>query len=123
VSAYPRYVRVLIVEDEPATALLLEGMLEELGYGEVSITYDLADARDVLGEKPPDIAILDMSMGRENVLPLAEKMRAREVRVLLASTQPTNEIVPGWSGRSVVPKPFEKRLLARALDGLGLGNA
>lgn len=122
-SAYPRYVRVLIVEDEPATALLLEGMLEELGYGAVTISYDLADARDVLGEKPPDIAILDMSMGRENVLPLAEKMRAREVRVLLASAQPATDIVPGWSGQSVVPKPFEKRLLAQALDGLGLGSA
>jgi DNA-binding response OmpR family regulator len=123
VSAYPRFVRVLIVEDEPATALLLEGMLSELGFGDVQISYDPAEARDLLGEKPPDIAILDMSMGRQSILLLAEKLRARAVRVLLASTQPENEVVPGWPRHTFVPKPFDKRLLGAALRTLDFDGA
>jgi DNA-binding response OmpR family regulator len=117
-----RSVRVLIVEDEPATALLLEGMLTELGFEQVDIAYDPGTARDALGLISPDLAILDINMGSEPILLLAEKLRARNVPVLFSSGQPMGEMAPEWSDRPLVPKPLDKRMLHAALCNLGFGN-
>lgn len=117
-----RSVRVLIVEDEPATALLLEGMLTELGFEQIDIAYDPGAARDALGLASPDLAILDVNMGSGPILLLAEKLRARDVPVLFSSCQPTSEMAPEWSGRPLVPKPLDKRMLHAALRNLGFAN-
>ena len=114
--------RVLIVEDEPATALLLEGMLTELGFEQVDIAYDPGAARDALGLAAPDLAILDINMGSEPILLLAEKLRARNVPVVFSSVQPASEMGPEWSDRPLVPKPLDKRMLRAALRNLGFGN-
>jgi DNA-binding response OmpR family regulator len=115
-------VRVLIVEDEPATALLLEGMLTELGFEQVHIAYDPGAARDAVGAVSPDLAILDITMGHESMLRLAEKLRARNVPVLFSSGQPMDEMAPEWSGRPLVPKPLDKRMLHAALRNLGFDS-
>jgi DNA-binding response OmpR family regulator len=117
-----RSVRVLIVEDEPATALLLEGMLTELGFEQVDIAYDPGAARDALGIVSPDLAILDINMGQESILLLAEKLRMRNVPVLFSSGQPVSEMAPEWSDRPLVPKPLDKRMLHAALRNLGFEN-
>lgn len=110
-----RSVRVLIVEDEPATALLLEGMLGELGFEDVHIAYDMGTARDVVGEASPDLAILDMNVGRDSILLLAEKLRGLNIPVVFSSGQPDEAAV----GRPLVPKPLDKRMLNAALRNLG----
>jgi DNA-binding response OmpR family regulator len=115
-------VRVLIVEDEPATALLLEGMLTELGFEQIDIAYDTGAARDALGLASPDLAILDVNMASGPILRLAEKLRVRDVPVLFSSCQPASEMAPEWSGRTLVPKPLDKRMLHAALRELGFEN-
>jgi DNA-binding response OmpR family regulator len=119
VAVSRRSIRVLIVEDEPATALLLESMLEELGFEDVHIAYDAGAARDVMGEISPNLAILDMNMGQDTILRLAERLRARNVPVCFSSCQPANETLPGWPDRPLVPKPLDKRMLDAALRNLG----
>lgn len=114
-----RSVRVLIVEDEPATALLLEGMLAELGFEDVHIAYDPGAARDAMGSVTPGLAILDMSMGLESILLLAERLKARNVPVVFSSCQAASEVAPQLSGRPFVPKPLDKRMLNAALRNLG----
>ena len=121
-SASRRTIRVLIVEDEPATALLLEGMLAELGFDEVHIAYDFGAARDAVGLVSPDLAILDVNMGQELILRLAEKLRARNVTIVFSSAQPLGEMTPEWSTRPLVPKPLDKRMLHAALCNLGFEN-
>jgi DNA-binding response OmpR family regulator len=117
-----RSIRVLIVEDEPATALLLEGMLAELGFDEVDIAYDTGAARDAVGRASHDLAILDIGMGREPILRLAERLRARNVPVVFSSLEPMGEMAPGWSVQQHVPKPLDKRMLHAALCHLGFRN-
>ena len=121
-SSSRRAIRVLIVEDEPATALLLEGMLAELGFEEVHIAYDFGAARDAVGLVSPDLAILDINMGQESILRLAEKLRARNIPVIFSSGQPMDEMTPEWSGRPLVPKPLDKRMLHAALRNLHFEN-
>ena len=114
-----RSVRVLIVEDEPATALLLEGMLTELGFDHIDIAYDPGTARDALGIVAPGLAILDVNLGQEPILRLAEKLRGRNVPVLFSSCQPVSEMAAEWSDKPLVPKPLDKRMLHAAIRKLG----
>jgi CheY-like chemotaxis protein len=116
VSASRRSIRVLIVEDEPATALLLENMLTELGFDEVLIAYD---ARDAAGCVSPDLAILAMNIGEDRIIPLAEKLRASNVPVLFSTGQAACDLPSGWSSPPPVPKPLDKRMLHAALCSLG----
>lgn len=118
-SASCRSVRVLIVEDEPATALLLEGMLAELGFDDVQIAYDPTAASDAIRTIPPDLAILDVSFGREPVRLLAEKLRALDIPVVFSSGRQLGVLAPEWSDRPLVPKPLDKRMLHAALRNLG----
>jgi CheY-like chemotaxis protein len=119
VFASRRSVRVLIVEDEPATALLLENMLTELGFEQVEIAYDPFDARDVAGCLPPDLAILAMNIGEDRIFALAEKLRARNVPVLFSTGQAACDLPSKWSSSPPVPKPLDKRMLNAALCSLG----
>nr|BFE97580.1 hypothetical protein GCM10020185_81160 [Pseudomonas brassicacearum subsp. brassicacearum] len=60
-------VRVLVVEDEGAVALLIEDMLEEFGCEVVASVARLAAARDMAGSVQVDLAILDVNLAGERV--------------------------------------------------------
>jgi DNA-binding response OmpR family regulator len=119
-SASRRTIRVLIVEEEPATALLLEGMLAELGFDQVDIAYDAGAARDAMGLLSPDLAILDIDM--DQILRLAERLRARNIPVVFSSGQPIGGLAAEWLDHPLVPKPLDKRMLHAALRNLGFEN-
>lgn len=112
-------IHVLIVEDEPATALLLENMLTELGFGHVEIVYHPFDARDAVGSASADVAILATDLGQDRIFPLAEKLRARNVPVLFSTAQAASDLPSEWSSALPVPKPLDKRMLNAALCSLG----
>jgi DNA-binding response OmpR family regulator len=114
--------RVLIVEGEPATALLLEGMLTELGVSQVQIAYDLGDARDALGLMSPDLAILATNIGQDRIILLAEKLRASNVPVLFSTGQAAADLPLEWSSPPPVPKPLDMRMLNAALCSLGFDS-
>lgn len=56
--------RVLIVEDDGFTRMLLRGQLEQLGHIVVADTGTAADALDAAREHRPDLALLDLDLGR-----------------------------------------------------------
>lgn len=56
--------RVLIVEDDGFTRMLLRGQLEQLGHSVVADSGSAADALDAAREHHPDLALLDLDLGR-----------------------------------------------------------
>jgi CheY-like chemotaxis protein len=68
--------RVLIVEDEALIALLLEDMVQELGY-EVAGTAHSLDAAMDAEPASYDLAILDVSLSGRDVYPFAVTLAAR----------------------------------------------
>ncbi|WP_319580005.1 response regulator [uncultured Methanospirillum sp.] len=52
--------RILIVEDEAVTSVLLEKTLKELGYEVVGSAFDGAEAINLAREKQPDIILMDI---------------------------------------------------------------
>lgn len=112
--------RVLVVEDEPLIALMIERMLGELGIENVELALSLAEAESVLSSDTPDLAILDINIGNRVVFPFAEKLRQMSVPILFSTARAANEIPTIWAVHPVVRKPTQMSDLVAALDGLRL---
>ena len=54
--------RILVVEDDPFTATLVESVLKRESY-EVHVCADASTARTVAAEMDPDLALLDVNLG------------------------------------------------------------
>jgi hypothetical protein len=111
--------RVLIVENEPAIALILEDMLRAMAFRLVSIAYDLCAARDFLGEAEPSLAIVRADPEDTAALAFAEKLRSHGVIVLLSTGRMAQEFPPEWQESPLLYRPPHKLVLSAALRSLG----
>jgi len=107
---------VLVVEDEFLIALDLKMMLESGGWRVIGPAARVRDGMRLLEEEAPSVALLDVNLGREEVItPLAEALKARGVPFALATAYPRPEEIGGavLAGAPNVGKPSsERRLLA-----------
>lgn len=83
-----RPLRVILVEDEPLVAMMMEDLLSELGceiagsFGALGPALDWLEAQDT----PPDGAVLDVNLGGgETVRRLAWALQARGVPFVFAT--------------------------------------
>lgn len=108
--------RMLVVEDEPLIAMLLEDMLGDLditiaGVAEsVQTALELVDATEGL-----DAAILDMNLRGRSVEPVAEKLAERGIPFVFASGYGADALTDKHAGAPVLPKPFRRDALEDAL--------
>jgi len=86
--------RVLVVEDDPLTALALRESLEGAGAEIAGVAGSVSDAL-ALADRQPSVAVLDINLGGEMSYPVAERLLADAVPVLLTT---------GYDVRSVVPE-------------------
>jgi PAS domain S-box-containing protein len=108
---------ILVVEDEPAAARVLEIMLQRAGY-HVAGASNLGEARRVLETIRPSLVLLDLQLPDGSGLELAEELAARAVPipvVVLSGRGPAEEFVAApvavW-----LMKPFAKEQLLRAVS-------
>src|SRR5687768_15796697 len=77
---------VLVVEDEFLIAMDLEAMLREHGWRVLGPAATVATALSLLQDgEMPDVALLDVNLRGETVVPVAEVLRERGVPIVLAS--------------------------------------
>ena len=107
--------RILVVEDEPLIAMMIEDMLIDLGAECVGPAATLKRAFEMIGSEAVDAAILDINLPDGNSDALAARMRADGVAVILSSgSQPgAGEAA---NGGGWLPKPFTFGDLERALE-------
>ncbi|MFN2564203.1 MAG: ATP-binding protein [Gemmatimonadaceae bacterium] len=107
---------VLVVEDEPAAARVLEIMLQRAGYA-VAAVGSLADARRALESLHPSAVLLDVQLPDGSGLELAEELAARPTKipvVVLSGRGPAADFV-GAPVAVWLMKPFAKEQLLRAV--------
>ncbi len=114
-------VRVLVVEDEPLIAMLIETMLEDVGFEVVATASTLKAGLAAVGETELDLAILDMMLGREPSFAIADMLNDRGVPFLFASGNGELELPEAHAARHVLSKPFAQADLQKSLAALGLG--
>jgi CheY-like chemotaxis protein len=114
--------RVLIVEDEPLVAILLQDILDEFGCEIAGPAYSLEEAvAAARTEERINLAILDVNLRGAPVYPVAEVLVERGIRFVFASGYGTEGVDEKWRDRLSLPKPFTAqdvaRVLVAALDG------
>ena len=74
---------ILIVEDEPLIAMMLEDFIASLGHDVAGPCETVAEALATIAEKDFDLAILDVNLKGESVWPVATALRERRFQCLL----------------------------------------
>lgn len=111
-------ISVLVVEDDPAVASLLNKTLQEAGYA-VSVASDGAGALDHASRFAYDLFILDIMLPGMGGMEVCKTLRARGVAMpvmMLTALGMTNNIVMGLDAGAddYMAKPFKiAELLAR----------
>ena len=111
--------RILIVEDEPLIAMMLEDFLETLDRQAAGTVDTVADALARLAEGGLDAVILDVNLrGGETCWPIADALVEAGIPFVLATGGGGDMIAEAHRGRPVLSKPFTMDGVERALDGL-----
>lgn len=76
---------VLVVEDDFIVAYDMQMMLEEQGARVLGPATSLAEAKQLLANERPTVAVLDVNLNGEYVFPLADELRAKDVPFLFAT--------------------------------------
>ena len=119
--------RVLVVEDELMIRMLLEDMLDDLGY---TIAAEAGRDRGGAGGSPRqaefDVAILDVNLNGQPISPVAEVLVARGLPFVFATGYGERGLPEPYRDRPTLQKPFQadapaKRDCCRrdARDGAG----
>ena len=97
---------ILIVEDEPLIAMMLEDFLHSLGH-EVSGSCDnVSAALEAVENSAFDLAILDVNLKGENVWPVAIALRKKGTPFVLASGGHVDPPPPEFQNAPMIEKPF-----------------
>ncbi len=107
--------RVLVVEDEPMVAEVVERYLHRDGHS-VSVVHDGQAALDAFDHFQPDLVVLDLMLPGIDGLEVCRQMRARSqtpIIMLTARGEETDKLVGlGIGADDYITKPFSPRELA-----------
>lgn len=111
--------RVLVVEDEPLIAMMLEDFLEVLDHQVAGVAETVAAALSVVAAGGVDAAILDVNLrGGERSTPVAEALATHGIPFVFATGGSGDSLDPRFQDRPTLMKPFTMDGVARALDSL-----
>ncbi len=111
--------QILIVEDEPLIAMMLEDFLDVLDQQVAGSADSVATALERVGQGGIDAAILDVNLrGGEKSTPVAEALAAAGVPFVFATGGGDDSVDVRFRDRPVLQKPFTMDGVARALAAL-----
>ena len=112
---------VLIVEDDPIIALDFEDTILGFGVKTVRTAGNVARALDLIADRVPDFALLDVGLVREKSFAIAERLQALQIPfVFITGYGVEVKLPPAFAHRPRLPKPYStealRALLERRLD-------
>jgi DNA-binding response OmpR family regulator len=108
--------RVLVVEDEPLIADLVNEMLIDLGCVPVGPAATLDGAQALAANATLDAALLDVRLKGQDVFPLAQALLDRKVRIVFMSGSSVDSLPTQWQRYRSIGKPFTREEVAAALQ-------
>lgn len=107
---------ILVVEDEPLIAMMLEDFLETLGH-RVHASCDNVESAIGEAEKGGfDIAILDVNLGGRNAWPIARKLREKQIPFVIATGGHVDPPPPEFANVPVIEKPYTVDRVTPAIE-------
>jgi DNA-binding response OmpR family regulator len=112
--------RVLLVEDEPLIAMMLEDFLDALDKQHAGTADSVAAALPLVAAGGFDAAILDVNLrGGEKSFAIADVLAEKGVPFVFATGGGGEEIAPEHRDRPRLAKPFTMDGVEKALSALG----
>jgi len=106
--------RLLLVEDEALTGMMMSDMLTDLGFEVIGPYARLADAMAAAGREDFQAAVLDVNLDGEMVYPVAEAVLARGVPFVFVTGYGAEGIDRRFAQIPVLQKPIERQMLQTA---------
>ena len=113
---------ILIVEDEPLIAMMLEDFLESLGHTVVASCDNVGDALKAVVEDGFEVAILDVNLKGETVWPVAVELRARGVPFVIASGGHVDPPPAEFANVPLIEKPYTIDRVSPAIEAAMAGR-
>jgi len=111
---------VLILEDNMIIAMDAEDMIRNLGANDVTTRTNCKAALNAIAKQAPDFAILDINLGPETCLPVAEKLSELGVRFIFTTGYGQHNELTERFGNPAISKPYGKDDLLAGLDRIGV---
>lgn len=116
--------RVLVIEDEAAIAMMIETMLEDMGCVVAGSAATVRAASTRIAAGGFDFALLDLNLGDINAEPLADALAKAGKRFAFASGYGKAGVPLHLHDRPVIQKPFTGAELEKLLrDATGAAAA
>jgi DNA-binding response OmpR family regulator len=107
---------ILIVEDEPLIAMMLEDFIDALGHHVRGVCDSVKGALDEIEKGGFDLAILDVNLKGENVWPVATKLREKKVPFVIATGGHVDPPPPEFNDAPVIEKPYTVDRVTPAIE-------
>jgi CheY-like chemotaxis protein len=107
---------VLIVEDDPIIALDFEDTLLGFGVKTVRTAPSVARALDLIAQRPPDFALLDVGLIREKSFAVAERLAALNIPFAFVTGYGSDARLPAaFANQPRLAKPYSTEALKELL--------
>jgi DNA-binding response OmpR family regulator len=110
--------RILVAEDEFLVAIQLEEDLIAAGWSVVGPFTSLETATVASRQDQFDMAILDVNLSGQMVLPLALELRERGIKVLLLTGYEAPNLPEPLRALPRVSKPYDSEALVRRIRAI-----
>jgi len=112
--------RILVLDDEPLIAMMLEDWLIELGHQVVGPAHTVANALELTEREAIEAAFLDLNLGAGISYAVADALTAKTVPFAFM-TGHGGAVQANYADAPVLAKPFDFEALKRTLGTLGVG--
>ena len=109
---------VLLIEDEALIRMMVADMLVELGHSVAGEASDLQSGLLLVSRPGADAAILDIQLGDDSSVPIAEALRGKGIPFVFASGYGADGVPEGFRNYPCLEKPFAIEQLERCLATL-----
>lgn len=113
----PQSRSILIVEDEPLIAMMLEDFLESEGHSIAGMCETVAEAMERIDQGGFDVAIVDVHLKNgEHVWPVADRLEELGLPFVLATGGHVEPPPARHAGAPMLNKPYAMDAIETALD-------
>src|SRR5262245_16512676 len=109
--------QILVVEDEALIAMDLQALLEEAGYRVLGPANTSEAALKLLqGGDEPDVALLDVNLGRSDAFGVANALAELKTEVIFLTGHTAHKLPQAHRHRPLVSKPYMPQVLLQAIE-------
>lgn len=107
--------RVLIVEDEPMVAWLLQDILVDFGCTVVGPADCVEQALSMIEAQSVDLAVLDLNLRGQMSYPVADALAARNAPFVFTTGYARNRLMESYRHHPYLLKPYHRSAMRDAL--------